>query len=90
MGWSSAYSVLAILRQLQTFFFEGDGSEWWKCPRCLGAQGTPAPRKTKNTYRHGYIYILIYIYTFIYMYIYIYICVCIYLMDTDKCIHIRA
>eukprot|EP00439_Symbiodinium_sp_Y106_P040825 s104_g5.t1 len=34
MGWSSAYSVLAILRQLQTFFFEGDGSEWWKCPRC--------------------------------------------------------
>lgn len=33
MGWSSAYSVLAILRQLQTFF-EGDGSEWWKCPRC--------------------------------------------------------
>ena len=34
MGWSSAYSILAILRQLQTFFFEGDGSQWWKCPRC--------------------------------------------------------
>ncbi|CAK9046433.1 Ubiquitin-conjugating enzyme E2 2 (E2 ubiquitin-conjugating enzyme 2) (Radiation sensitivity protein 6) (Ubiquitin carrier protein UBC2) (Ubiquitin-protein ligase UBC2) [Durusdinium trenchii] len=34
MGWSSAYSILAILRQLQTFFFEGDGTQWWKCPRC--------------------------------------------------------
>lgn len=34
MGWSSAYSILAILRQLQTFFFEGDGTQWWKCQLC--------------------------------------------------------
>jgi len=34
VGWSSAYTVLGILRQLQTFFFEGDGSEWWKCNTC--------------------------------------------------------
>jgi len=33
-GWSSAYSVLAILRQLQTFFFEGDGTQWWACTLC--------------------------------------------------------
>eukprot|EP00746_Dinoflagellata_sp_MGD_P080750 gnl/MRDRNA2_/MRDRNA2_32198_c0_seq1.p1 gnl/MRDRNA2_/MRDRNA2_32198_c0~~gnl/MRDRNA2_/MRDRNA2_32198_c0_seq1.p1 ORF type:complete len:911 (+),score=135.69 gnl/MRDRNA2_/MRDRNA2_32198_c0_seq1:86-2818(+) len=33
-GWSSAYSILAILRQLQTFFFEGDGTQWWACPVC--------------------------------------------------------
>jgi ubiquitin-protein ligase len=33
-GWSSAYSILAILRQLQTFFFEGDGTQWWDCPMC--------------------------------------------------------
>jgi len=33
-GWSSAYSILAILRQLQTFFFEGDGTQWWACTRC--------------------------------------------------------
>jgi len=33
-GWSSAYSVLSILRQLQTFFFEGDGTRWWKCATC--------------------------------------------------------
>mmetsp|Transcript_128570 Transcript_128570/g.227697 ORF Transcript_128570/g.227697 Transcript_128570/m.227697 type:complete len:921 (+) Transcript_128570:90-2852(+) len=33
-GWSSAYSILAILRQLQTFFFEGDGTQWWKCATC--------------------------------------------------------
>jgi len=33
-GWSSAYSILAILRQLQTFFFEGDGTQWWDCAFC--------------------------------------------------------
>eukprot|EP01065_Artemidia_motanka_P029317 TRINITY_DN35458_c0_g1_i1.p1 TRINITY_DN35458_c0_g1~~TRINITY_DN35458_c0_g1_i1.p1 ORF type:complete len:994 (+),score=247.37 TRINITY_DN35458_c0_g1_i1:72-3053(+) len=33
-GWSSAYGVLAVLRQLQTFFFEGDGTRWWACPVC--------------------------------------------------------
>lgn len=33
-GWSSAYSILAILRQLQTFFFEGDGTQWWDCALC--------------------------------------------------------
>lgn len=33
-GWSSAYSILAILRQLQTFFFEGDGTQWWDCSLC--------------------------------------------------------
>jgi len=33
-GWSSAYSILAILRQLQTFFFEGDGTQWWACTLC--------------------------------------------------------